>query len=127
MIRRPPPPQTTEYVYADEVPARVRSRRPEVVYVDDDRPVEYEDEYIYVDEHGNQVDVVNQRRKSPQYVEYIYEDELDRKRSQKPKVIYVDDDDYDDRRRHRPSDRFRERPNPKNNSKHSSSTRIIYD
>lgn len=65
LIRRAPPPPPTEYVYVDESPARVVRRhapRSEVVYVDDDRSIEYDDEVIYVDENGNEI-------------EYIYEDE----------------------------------------------------
>ncbi|CAF4586250.1 unnamed protein product, partial [Rotaria socialis] len=64
VLRRPPPPPT-EYVYVDESPSPVVRRRParsDIVYVDDDRRSEYEDEVIYVDEDGNEVD-------------YIYDDE----------------------------------------------------
>lgn len=90
VVRRPSP---TEYVYEDdEIPApvvRVRARsrpRPEVVYVDDD----YEQDYIYVDENGNEVEIVDDRDH-----DYVYEDdyERDRRRHRQPKVVYVADDD----------------------------------
>ncbi|CAF3954162.1 unnamed protein product [Rotaria magnacalcarata] len=64
VLRRPSPPPT-EYVYVDESPSPVVRRRParsDIVYVDDDRRSQYEDEVIYVDQDGNEVD-------------YIYDDE----------------------------------------------------
>ena len=63
-IRRPPP--ATEYVYVDESPSTlIRHRRPhrsEVVYIEDDEPSEYEEEIVYVDDNGNEI-------------EYTYHDE----------------------------------------------------
>lgn len=113
-----------------------RPRRPaEVVYVDDDQPVEYEDEYMYVDEDGNEVDFNNERNHSPSYVEYVYDDEKDRRRSHKPKVVYVDDDDEKDKRRsHKPKiiyvdadDMPINQGRSKRKSKQPSSTRIVYE
>lgn len=118
VVRRPPPPPT-EYVYVDEAPAQIRrrrpSRRPEVVYVDDDQPVQYEDEYIYVDEDGNEVQFVDddQKQSPSQHVEYIYDDQIDKRR--KSKVIYVEDD--------APINQGRD----KKKSKQPSSTRIVYE
>ncbi|CAF3720736.1 unnamed protein product [Rotaria sp. Silwood1] len=64
-IRRRPPPPATEYIYVDESPSTVVRRRPhrsEVVYVNNEQPLEYEEEVVYVDDNGNEI-------------EYIYDDE----------------------------------------------------
>jgi hypothetical protein len=47
-------------MYVDE--RRHPRRRSEVVYIDNDRPLEYEEEIVYVDDHDNDI-------------EYIYDDE----------------------------------------------------
>ncbi len=118
VVRRSSP---KEYVYADEPtsPTRHRrARRPEVAYADDDQAGEYGNDYIYVDEDGNEVDFNDKRNASAHYVEYVYDDdddEKDRRRSHKPKVIYVDDD--------APVPKGR---NP-SKSKQPSSTRIVYE
>jgi len=46
-------------MYVDE---RRHPRRSEVVYIDNDRPLEYEEEIVYVDDDNNEI-------------EYIYDDE----------------------------------------------------
>ncbi len=46
-------------MYVDE---RRLPHRSEVVYIDNDRPLEYEEEIVYVDDHDNDI-------------EYIYDDE----------------------------------------------------
>ncbi|CAF3807310.1 unnamed protein product [Rotaria sp. Silwood1] len=119
VVRKPPPPQPREYVYVDESPSsnrHHRSSRREVVYVDDDRPIEYEDEYIYVDENGNEIDFIDDQHPSRQYIEYIDDnDDRDRRRSRKSKVIYVDDEPPINQRRNRLK------------SKQPSSTRIVYE
>ncbi|CAF3153094.1 unnamed protein product [Rotaria sp. Silwood2] len=118
VVRRPPP---REYVYVDDSPTpsrHHRSGRREVIYVDDERPSEYEDEYIYVDENGNEIDFIDERNPSKQYVEYIDDDDdddRDRRRSRKSKVIYVDDEPPINQRRN------------KSKSKQPSSTRIVYE
>jgi len=67
VIPRAPP--TPEYVYVDESPSpplrRRRSpppppprHRPKVVYVDNDRPVNYEEEIVYVDDNGKEIDYI---------------------------------------------------------------------
>jgi len=61
VIPRAPP--SPEYVYVDESPSRRRSpppprHRSKVVYVDDDRPVNYEEEIVYVDDNGKEIDYI---------------------------------------------------------------------
>ena len=127
IVRRPSP---TEYVYVDEVPnptVRRRERviaappaRKEVIYVDEaeieEEPrrqpkVEYVDEYVYVDENGNEVEVVREQNPtSSKYVEYVYEDELDQRRSKPSRVVYVDNDNKSQKK-----------------SKQSSTTKVVYD
>ena len=63
VIRRPP--ATNEYIYVDESPSTVVRRQPhrsEVVYIDNDRPLDYEEEIVYVDDNDNEI-------------EYIYDNE----------------------------------------------------
>ncbi|CAF3134855.1 unnamed protein product [Rotaria sp. Silwood2] len=68
IVRRPAPPSlppATEYVYVDESPSTIVRRRPhrsEVVYINNDQPLEYDEEIVYVDDNGNEI-------------EYIYDDE----------------------------------------------------
>ncbi|CAF1186691.1 unnamed protein product [Rotaria sordida] len=62
----PPPPPATQYVYVDESPSTIvrnrrRPHRSEVVYMNNNQPLEYEEEIVYVDDNGNQI-------------EYIYDD-----------------------------------------------------
>lgn len=60
------------------------------------------------------MEIINERdRRSPKYVEYIYENERNHRRSHQPKVVYVDDDEPPIRNRKR--------------SKQPSSTRIVYE
>ena len=114
VARKPP----TEYIYVDETPAPIRhyrSPRSEIVYVDEERPNEYDDEYIYVDENGNEIDFIDEYDYPPRYVEYAYDnDDKYRRRSQKPKVIYVEDEP--------PINQRRSRSKPKQ----PSSTRVVY-
>jgi len=117
--RRQRRPLSEEYVYVDAKPSSVRhrsSRRAEVVYIDEEEPIDDEDDYIYVDEDGNEVDFVNDRDHPSRHVQYIYDDEKDRRRSHKPKVIYVDDDDQ-------PIQQGRKQKK----SKQQSSTRVVYE
>lgn len=61
-VRRPP---VKDYVYVDESPSTIVRRHPhrsEVVYIDNDRPVQYDEEVVYLDNHHNEL-------------EYIYDDE----------------------------------------------------
>ncbi|CAF0976886.1 unnamed protein product [Rotaria sordida] len=112
-------PSPREYIYVDETSAPTRhhrSGRREVVYIEDDEPqIEYEDEYIYVDENGNEIDFIDEGNPSKQYVEYIDDDGRDRRRSHKSKILYVDDEPPINQRRN------------KSKSKHPSSTRIVYE
>ena len=61
LIRRAPI-QSRPYVYVDETPRKlVVDRRPahrQVVYIDDDRSIPYEEEIIYVDQDGNEIDYI---------------------------------------------------------------------
>lgn len=107
IVRRSSP----EYVYVDEAPTtavRRRERiiaappRKEVIYVDESeieeqprrqQKVEYIDEYVYVDENGNEVEVVREQNpSSSKYGDHVYEDEIDQRRSKPSKVVYVDSD-----------------------------------
>ena len=127
IVRRPSP---TEYVYVDEAPTtavRRRERivaapppRKEVIYVDEpeiqEEPrrqakVEYVDEYVYVDQNGNEVEVVREKDpSSSKHVEYAYDDELDYRRSKPSRVVYVDNDGKSQKK-----------------SKQSATTRVVYD
>ncbi len=91
VIRRATP---TEYVHVEEAPASIRHRRssvPEIVYVDEPQAIRYEDEYIYIDKDGHEVNYINEQKSSPRYVEYIYEDKKDKRRLHGSDIIYVDD------------------------------------
>lgn len=72
-LRRPP---ANEYVYVDSPPPTVISRHPyrssDVVYVDNSRPIEYEEDVVYLDNHNNEV-------------EYIYDDQPDYHRRNYPR------------------------------------------
>ena len=83
----------TQYVYADGRPASIYTRGAngsEGAFVDGDRPVEFVDEYIYVDDNGNRVELVDE----PNPVMYNdYDDDYRRRprRSKYPsstRVIY---------------------------------------
>ena len=96
IVRRSSP---GEFVYVDDaagtpiVRRRERAPRSEVVYVDDESSTEYIDEYVYLDENGKEIDAVQDRKpSSSQHVEYIYEDERDKRFSRPTKVVYLDSD-----------------------------------
>jgi hypothetical protein len=120
VVQKPPP---AEYVYVDDAPTQVRHRRApaprrhsEPYYVDDGgQPIDHNGDYIYVDEDGNEVEVIDERNQSPEYVQYIYDDDRDKRRSHKPKVIYVEDDGNNNHVRE------------KVRSKQPSSTRVVYE
>ncbi|CAF4128018.1 unnamed protein product [Rotaria socialis] len=131
VMRRAPP---KEYVFLDETPKpvrRSRSRRSEIVYDDDDRPIQYEDEIVYVDEHGNEVEFVDERSSSKRYVEYVdddddYDDEEQRHTTRHPpktRAVYVGDDSSSNRN----EDKSKSKPKPKPKSKQPASTRIVYE
>ncbi|CAF2154696.1 unnamed protein product [Rotaria magnacalcarata] len=123
VTRRAPP---KEYVFLDETPKpvrRSRSRHSEIVYDDDERPIQYEDEVIYVDEHGNEVEFVDERSPSKRYVEYADDDDDDEeerhtsRHPHKTRAVYVGDD----------SSSNRNGDKSKSKSKQPASTRIVYE
>jgi hypothetical protein len=114
IVRRSSP---GEFIYVDEaagtpiVRRRERAPRSEVVYLDGEQSTEYIDEYVYLDEAGNEIDVVQERNpSSSQHIEYVYEDERDKRIVRPKKVVYVDADDKSQKK-----------------SKKASSTRVVYD
>ncbi|UJR15214.1 hypothetical protein I4U23_002173 [Adineta vaga] len=76
MIQKTSP--TTEYIYVDEMPSTNipgyhRSKR---TYIHNNRPLNYEEEIIYVDDHGNEI-------------QYMYDDKpIYRRRNDQKTVVY---------------------------------------
>ncbi|UJR31464.1 hypothetical protein I4U23_018953 [Adineta vaga] len=92
VIRKSTPP--VEYIRVKKTPPPppIRSRRSprtETIYLDKDQSIPHNDDYIYIDEDGNEVKFIDEQSATPRYVEYTYEDDRDKRRERK--VIYIDE------------------------------------
>ncbi|CAF0998225.1 unnamed protein product [Adineta ricciae] len=67
-----------------------RSPRTEVIYLDEDQSASRTESYVYIDEDGNEVKIIDEKDSTPRYVKYAYDDDRGERRSREPKVIYID-------------------------------------